>query len=230
MPGAQKTTVPPSAVERAPVCRGIVVVYSPAELYCCRHERATRAELARRLAALKGFDFAGEYDPSALAPGPAYVVPGDTLVGAAAAAALGIRGEHDLFGGVAPHAFVATKAITHPLVEVDAFAPMGWSHEFGRRVHDVVLRGFTAFTVEDARRAGLCLLRHGPVRLKSVRAAAGRGQAVVSGAAELEVALAAVNTAELAACGLVIEENLADITTFSVGQVHVADLLAAYYG
>ncbi len=221
----------PSVVEQTPMSRGIVVVHTPGGLYTCRHERATRAELAKRLAALKGFDFAGELDLPMPHPGPIYLVPADTLVGVEAAAALGIRGEHDLFGGVVPRAFVATKAITHPLVEPDALAPAGWSHEFGRRVRDVVLRGFTAFTPEDARHAGLRLLRHGPVRLKSVRATAGRGQAVVSSTAELEAALAAVDTAELSGHGLVLEEDLAaEVTTYSVGQVRVADLVATYYG
>jgi len=219
-----------SAVEQTRMPRGVVTVYLPNELYGCRHEQATHAEAGKRLAALKGFDFAREYDPSSRYPGPVYFVPGDTLVGVEAAEALGIRGEHDLFGGVAPHAFVATKAITHSLIEPAALAPMGWSHEFGRRVRDVALRGFSAFTVEDARLAGFRLLQHGPVRLKSVRATAGRGQAVVSDAPGLEAALGAVDGAELSGYGLVLEENLAEVTTYSVGQVRVADLVATYYG
>ena len=77
-----------------------------------------------------------------------------------------MRTEDDLFGGVVPHPFVATKAITHPLVEPDAAAPEGWSHGFARRVRSVVLPGFTAFTLQDARKAGLRLLERGPVRLK----------------------------------------------------------------
>jgi hypothetical protein len=223
-------TVASGAVEQAPTSRGIVVVYSTSELHACRHERATRAELARRLAALKGFDFAGEYDTSGRYPGPVYFVPDDTLVGVEVAEALGIRGEHDLFGGVAPHAFVATKAITHPLVGPDALAPRGWSPEFGRRMSDIALRGFSVFTLEDARRAGLRLLRHGPVRLKPVRATAGRGQAAVSSAAELETALGAVEGAELSGHGLVLEEDLTEVATYSVGQVRVADLVATYCG
>lgn len=226
----QTAATPPGGVEQTTrVCRGVVVVPTPGTGFAARHERTTRAELARRLAALKGFDFAGELDPPFPHRGPVYLVPADTLVGAAAAA-LGVRGEHDLFGGVAPHAFVATKAITHPLIEPDAFAPAGWSGEFGHRVHDVVLRGFSAFAPEDARRAGLRLLGHGPVRLKAVRATAGRGQIAVCGGAELEAALAAVETDELSGHGLVLEEDLAGVTTYSVGQVRVADLVASYCG
>ena len=57
-------------------------------------------------------------------------MPSDTLVGLEAARALGVNSEHDLFGGVVPHAFVATKVITHPLVRPRAPAPAGWAHGF----------------------------------------------------------------------------------------------------
>src|SRR3712207_1824823 len=112
--------------------RGVVAVYSdPGRGFAHGHEKATREGIARRLAALKGFDFAGEFDPDTCYPGPVYLVPGDTLVGLGAAAALGVRGEGDLFGGVVPRAFMATKAITHPLVGPGAAAPPGWSPAFG---------------------------------------------------------------------------------------------------
>src|SRR5918998_1639128 len=118
------------------------------------HERITRAGIARRLAALMGFAYAGEYDPAAHYPGRVYFVPSDTLVGIDQAARLGITGEHDLFGGVVPHPFVATKAITHPLVEPDAFAPEGWSNAFPNQVQDAVLFGYSVFTPEQAHAAG----------------------------------------------------------------------------
>lgn len=223
-------TLPEIVEQTTRVSRGVVVVLLTSTGFTSRHERATRAELARRLAALKDFDFAGELDPPIPHPGPVYLVPADTLVGVEAAAALGVRGEHDLFGGVAPLAFVATKVITHPLIDPDAVAPIGWSLEFAPRVRDVVLRGFSAFAPNDARHAGLRLLGHGPVRLKAARATGGRGQIVICGAAELEAALAAMDAAELAGHGLVIEEDLAEVITYSVGQVRVADLVASYCG
>lgn len=156
---------------------GVVVIYSPNEgHFGARHEKATRAEIAKRLAAIKGFEFAGVYDPSACYAGPLYFVPSDTLVVAQAAHELDIRSEQDLFGGVVPTRHVATKAITHPLVSPEAFCPADWSHEFGPRVHDAVLFGFTVFAHEDARRAGAQLLEHGPLRIKPVRATGGRGK------------------------------------------------------
>ena len=86
--------------------------------------------------------------------GPVYFVPSDAMVGIDAAQALGIHGEDDLFGGVVPHRFVATKVITHPLFDVQAHAPEGWVPEFPQAVAGSVLDGFSAFAREDARRAG----------------------------------------------------------------------------
>jgi hypothetical protein len=97
-------------------------------------------------------------------------------------------------------------------------------------VHDFVLFGFSVFTYEDARRAGARLLEKGPMRTKPVLATAGQGQVVISNATELEVALQAVAATELSRDGLVLEENLSDVTTYSIGQVSVADLMAAYWG
>jgi hypothetical protein len=213
------------------VPRGAVATYSvPGHGFAHSHERATRDAIARRLAALKGCDFVGEYDLMRPPSEPIYLVPSDTLVGLEAAAALRVRGEHDLFGGVVPHGFAATKAVTHPLVSPDAHAPSGWSHAFGQQVQDVVLSGFTAFALEDAREAGRRLLSRGPVRLKPVHATGGRGQVVASDAAGLRAALEAVDTAALSEHGVVLEENLDGVTTFSVGQVRVADLVVTYFG
>jgi hypothetical protein len=209
----------------------VVVEYSPQTGgFSDTHERITRAMVAKRLAALIGFAYAGEYDPSAHYPGQVYFVPGNTLVGVEQAARLGITGEHHLFGGVVPYPLVATKAITHPLIEPNAYAPEGWSDAFPNQVQGAVLLGYSVFTPEQARAAGPRLLEHGPMRLKPVHATAGRGQRVVQGMTELADALAAIDPSELAGTGLVMEENLTDVSTYSVGQVRVADLTATYYG
>ena len=206
-------------------------MYWPGEhSYERSHERVTHIEIAKRLAALKGYESIRTFDRATHAPGPVYFLPSDTLTSVAEAKALGIRGEHDLFGGVVPYPFVATKIITHPLLSPDADAPVGWSAEIGRQIQNVVLRGFSAFSHADANQAGLHLFKHGPVRIKSVRESGGRGQAVVHNAAELEKVLDAVDPAELSQCGLVLEEDLTDVTTRSVGQVRVAELVASYWG
>jgi hypothetical protein len=210
--------------------RGVVVAYSPdPQNHASRHERVSLMEFARRLALLKDYDFGGEYQQSTRYAGPVYFVPGSTLV-REQAAALGIQGPDDLFGGVVPHAFVATKAISHPLLAPDAAAVVGWNPDFAARVGDAVLAGYTAFTLDDARQAGLRLLASGPLRIKPVLATGGHGQSVARDAAELQRLLESVDGAELTEHGLVLEEDLNDVRTFSVGQVIVADLTASYFG
>src|SRR4029450_1708898 len=75
-----------------------------------RHEASTRAEIARRLARLLQCEYVGEYDPPAPYDGRPSFVPGATLT-SAVAASLGICSADDLFGGVVPADFVATKTI-----------------------------------------------------------------------------------------------------------------------
>jgi hypothetical protein len=212
------------------LAQGVVVEYSShGGGFADTHERITRAAVAQRLAGVLDFAYAGEYDRSAQYPGRVYFVPGDTLVGLQAAQ-VGITGEYDLFGGVVPYPFVATKVITHSLLERSALAPEGWSDTFTSQVQSAVLEGYSVFTAEQAYAAGERLLKHGPVRLKPVHATAGRGQRVIRSLTELAEALAGIDATELADTGLVLEENLTAVTTSSVGQVRVADLTATYYG
>jgi hypothetical protein len=210
---------------------GIVVVYKPeGHGDGPSHMRISRDGLARRLAALKGFDFAGEYNHSSRYSARLYFVPDDTIIGLEQAQALGIRSEDDLFGGVVPYPFVATKAITHPLIAPDACAPADWSHALGHQIRDVVLLGLTAFAPDDARRAGRSLLAHGPLRIKPAREIGGHGQVVVSSAADLDAVLDAMDPMELRNGGVVLEEDLSEVTTYSIGQVRVAGFLVTYYG
>src|SRR5947207_8521302 len=108
------------------------------------HEHATISEIARHLATLRGGRYDGEFEAGRRAPGKNYFVPDETLSGETAAA-LGISDERDLFGGIVPFAFVATKAITHGLPPEASAMPEGWSASLGDRIHDSTHRGFTAF-------------------------------------------------------------------------------------
>lgn len=45
----------------------------------------------------------------------------------------------------------------------------------GDRIGDETLRGYSVFSVQDAYRAAMALLRDSPVRIKPVRAKGGRG-------------------------------------------------------
>jgi hypothetical protein len=198
--------------------------------YCSDHERATRRNFAQRLARLKGLDFGGEFDPAAAGARPRYVVPSDTLTSVGLAKSLGVASLHDLFGGVVPHAFVATKAITHGLAGHGAAQPAGWSPAFAVRVAQSVLKGYSAFSQQDALWAGRRLLEAGPVRVKPVRATGGRGQRVARNAEALGECIASLDTAELAEHGVVLEENLTKPATVSVGQVTVGPTTVSYHG
>jgi hypothetical protein len=210
--------------------RGKVFLYDQEKRgFADSHEAASRAEIANQLARLKGFEFGGSYDPAHREQAPVYLVPNDTIT-CAEANELGIRSEGDLYGGVVPYPFVATKAITHSLIDSAECAPTGWSEDLGRRIRGVVLAGYTAFTNRDAHRAGIRLLETGPLRLKPARATGGQGQIVVSTSEELNAALTAMHPAQLEADGLVLEENLTDVRTYSVGQVRVGSIEATYYG
>lgn len=207
--------------------RGIVVTHFSGAV--AQHQRATIAALAREIAGLTGRAFGGEYDPHAHAGTRRYFVPSDTL-GADVARSLGIRTPDDLFGGVVPHPFVATKSIVHPLVGPDAHRPTGWSSRFAEAVREAVLPGFTAFASVDARRAARELLRLGPVRLKAGQGMGGHGQAVVPDEAALEPALALFDGAAMARYGLAVELDLETPVTYSVGQVWVDGERASYCG
>jgi hypothetical protein len=143
---------------------------------------------------------------------------------------MGITGVHDLFGGVVPHAFVATKAITHPLARTDALRPDGWSVGFASEAADATLTGFSCFTRDEARTAGRMLLESGVVRVKPVNASGGRGQVVVTNADALDRCIDAMDEAEIEIHGVVLEENLERPQTFSIGQIILERRIVSYYG
>lgn len=204
------------------------VVFLPTGEASAPHRRLTTRELARRIADLTGNEFLGTREgPVPDVPSP-YFVP-DATLDAAFAEGLGIIGPRDLFGGVVRFPFMATKAISHALVSPDAVRPEGWQTFFADAVREATLDGFTAFSPGDARQAAASMLPRGRVRLKAAAADGGVGQTVVADLRELDAALGSAE-AEVFACGLVVEEDLADVTTFSVGEVRVGEAVAAYCG
>ncbi len=205
------------------------VLLDPAGTPRPTHEQASHQAIARQLAWLQQMTFGGVHRPGERPAGPLYFVPEDVLL-ASSASELGIAGEQDLFGGVVTHPIMASKAITHPLVEAEALRPAYWWDAFAQRVQNVTLPGYSAFTHADARLAGLRLLQDGAVRVKPTDATAGRGQGVARDEAELDALLEAFDDTRLAHCGLVLESNLAEVTTYSVGHVRVGEMQIAYYG
>jgi len=204
---------------------------------CCRreareHELVSQIGVARDLARLIGGRFDRYVDATqAVAEAPlGYVMPNDTIVGIEVARRWGIEGPDDLFGGVVPFPFVATKVITHPLVAADSAHPHGWDGRFAERVDDVVLPGRSVFSLHDAWRAARALLPSGPIRLKLAHGVGGRGQFVVEDERALDERLRSMDTDEIARAGAVVECDLCAPRTWSVGQVRVGSLFASYFG
>ena len=208
----------------SPAC---VVAY-PRDSNASQHEVATQLCLARKLAELLQCQVVEPYPANSGGPEAAhYYVPDQTLIAPVHAQALGISDETQFFGGMVPYDFVASKAITHGLWRRDSAAPEGWSHVLAEQLADAVLDGYTAFSAEDAIQAGTALLRRGPIRIKPVYANAGRGQRVVQDMDELERAIAEMT--EIGR-GVVLEENLTDVETYSVGWCHVGGYTLSYVG
>jgi hypothetical protein len=193
------------------------------------HDTTTKLNIARGLAHLLGVELAADTDARTVLT-PSLVVPSDTITSLAEARRLGIGDASQLFGGVVPHAYIATKVISHPLWQPDAAAPPDWRAAFGDRVGDVVLPGWTAFSLADALRAGEALLTDGAVRVKSPSGVGGAGQHVVRDAAALRACLDGIGAAPIAEEGIVLERNLAQVVTHSVGQVQVGAHVASYVG
>ncbi|MEK8029419.1 DUF3182 family protein [Ideonella sp. DXS29W] len=203
------------------------------------HDASSKRTVAQAIARLLGCDFVdgvdqvpatpGQGSGEAWAEGARYLVPTQTLT-TDEAQRWGITRPEHLFGGVVPHPFVATKVISHPLVEPLAPAPPGWSPAHGSRIRDAVLPGYSVFSAEDARAAAGRLLAGGSVRLKDPAGVGGLGQWVIQSLDDLESHLADWSDDQLARHGLVLERNLREVSTLSVGQVMVGDQVAAYVG
>lgn len=190
------------------------------------HEAATHAWVVAEVARLMRLPLHEEHCAAGTS---SFCVPDETLT-IAQAEQIGVHAAADLLGGVVPHAFVATKAISHPLVDVDAQAPEGWQPGLGAAMAATTLPGYTAFSVGDVRRAFARLCDGGQVRLKLPHGVGGLGQVLLHDAPALDAALATLSARELRQHGVVLERHLHQPTTFSVGETHCAGVTIAYCG
>lgn len=194
------------------------------------HKLATLASLGRKIAELKGCTFLEAALPAAFGTmADCYYVPLETIAledGTGDRAAFNC---HDLFGGIVPNAFMATKVISHPLVADAAHAPANWQHGLGAQLEKIVLEGFSVFTTKDLIRAAEDLLAKGRIRVKSALADGGRGQMVIADRMALYGFLDLLEPASLAG-GYVVEEDMEEATTYSVGQVILDDICISYFG
>ena len=207
-----------------------VLVYAPMGQALGGHELASHLWVAERLAGLLGMSYGGIGRETERHPrGERYVVPYRTL-NPREARRFGIESPADLFGGVVSEDFVGTKLITHGLVRPGAVAPSGWSNSFAAKIVDVVLPGYSVFTPSDLRTAAAQLLHEGSVRIKSPLDMGGVGQRVAKTVEELEPIIAKMGPGPWLEDGLVVERNLEEVATISVGQVQLDGIQASYVG
>lgn len=195
-----------------------------------QHVVETNRALARWLAQILGLQFAGDYDPLVHGQSELYLLPTQTIVGPAAARQLRLKGPDDLWGGYVEHDFICTKAITHGLLNRNAVAPPGWAPLFSQRVRNVVLDGLSVFSLNDARPAASHLLYSGPIRMKPIHACAGRGQQVIESLERFDEMLAQPDVARQFNQGVVLEQDLQQVATYSVGQSFIAGHVLGYCG
>lgn len=204
--------------------RNLAIVWSEADL-CARHEIVTLRFAATRLAALLGL----EYDNAQAGPGAGdatYYLPMFTLT-REEATARGIVTQSQLWGGIVPHRFVATKLVSHPPWGKPDKVPEGWKDIPG--LEEYTLPGYSVFTRNDAWQVGKSLLKGGGLRLKHPFAQGGDGQAVARDQRELSAWLDAATDA-LVSSGLVVERHLESSTTYSVGSSSLPGYDIAYWG
>ncbi|QTC93257.1 DUF3182 family protein [Brevundimonas goettingensis] len=206
-----------------------MALYSPsAQKGGNRHDQTSREVLVARLAALLRIPLIAQVETTDDVGPDILLVPRETIVeGPGPTMTFSAT---TLLGGLVPHPFVATKAITHGLVRPEATCPQGWSNAMADRLGDAALNGYTAFTAADAIEAGLRLLEAGPARVKDVNGKASLGQTVVRTADDLRAVIAEQDPDELARFGIVVEENMSEVETYSVGSLWVAGLEISYVG
>lgn len=223
--------MPAAGNERSTVMtRGMVVIhFSRLGGRLDPHQTVMLDADAKVIAHVLGYEYGGRHQAAKDYTAPVFFVPDDTLL-VDEASSLGIRGPSDFYGGIVPHPFVKTKAITHGLVEENAERAPGWSPAFAERVSEIVLPGYTVFSAGDAQTAAKRMLRRGGIRVKKPLGASGKGQSLVTTLQELDALLETYASEEMATYGLVLEENLRQVRTLSVGQIAIDGFTVAYCG
>ena len=212
------------------MAKGVVVVYySRLGGRLSNHQEIMLDADAKVIAEVMDYEFGGSHRAAPDYSGHVFFVPDDTLL-RDEALSLGISCPNDFYGGVVPYPFVKTKAITHHLVHGRAARPDGWSDAFAARVNQVVLPGYTVFNPRDARIAATRLLNRGTIRVKKPLGASGKGQTLVKTMNDLDEFLEKFSRDEMAKHGLVLEENLRQVTTLSVGHIAIDTLTVSYHG
>lgn len=212
-----------------PITKKHVVPY-PSPSTGSKADQSTQQELALKLGQIFNYESSSEFTLEASSPPThEYLLPLHTLL-FSEAQRLGIQTPQDLYGGVVPYEFVRAKVISHPLRQASMEAPPGWEHELGHELRPYTLKGYSAFSVQDAFWVARGLIHEGPIRIKLAHSNASQGQFICTHYTDIPALLQQAAYEPLIEKGVVIEENLTDSTTYSVGQTEVAGLLISYIG
>lgn len=95
--------------------------------------------ISRDVARLCELPYAGSYSHG-IARDDGFAVPEETLT-QNQADAIRLMSETDFFGSIVPHAFIATKVISHPLISHEANAPPHWHEALGHALAGTTLPG-----------------------------------------------------------------------------------------
>ena len=184
------------------------------------------ANVGGHLAKIQGIEFTGEYTDSQLDTKHKYYVPAKTLQ-SEIAEELGIRTSQDLYGGVVEHHIFATKAILHPTLYPNSPKPNVYPANFTTRIVEMglVLPGYTTFdpSFNEAQEIFNRLQQQGfNVRLKEPDQSDGDGQLRVADQSDLAKTIARYHPEYVVCKGIVLEANMEEATTVSVGQTTIA--------
>lgn len=192
------------------------------------HDELSHIALTRRIADFLGGEYVGRLEDFPTTERP-FCVPRKTLCGSECDAWLADVTEADFLGGWVRHPLAVTKAIVHPLAPGEA-PPENWPASFAAAAVASTLPGYTVFSRDGALRAGHALLQNGDVRIKLVDASGGTNQYVARTGCELLDVIDSLAADTEFQSGVVLEENLGDVSTFSVGQIHLGGMTASYIG
>ncbi|MCA9373577.1 DUF3182 family protein [Candidatus Peregrinibacteria bacterium] len=137
----------------------------------------------------------------------------------------GMTSSADFYGAMVDHLQHADKGQLHQVVPEADNIPAHYSAEFARAVREVVLPGYTAYSKEDAIKAYLKLKKELPdknkIRLKDPSASDCDRQFVIESEDHLRAILDRIFHPFPFENGIVLEQNLNDVSTTTAGKVKV---------
>lgn len=184
--------------------------------------RERNGSIAEKIARHQGLPF----NPNPIMQGienKTYVVPGATLTSGQADQLL-IAAENDFYGTAAPTMDHVGKSILHR--SMSERYPGFYSPEFAQEAESMglVLPGYTGFAKEEIQQAFMCVdSRPLLYRLKVPNESDGNGQYRINDTEHLVSLLSQIDAESIAQHGMVIEPDLRNKSTVSVGHFALGD-------